>query len=176
MKVKAYFGGGCFWCTQAVFSSLVGVGSVRAGYAGGKKRNPKYEDLISGLTHHIETVEIAFNEEIISYKVLISVFFSTHDPTSLDRQGADVGEQYRSMIFYTNASERKAAKAFIKDLTKQKIYDKPIVTKILPFSNFYKAEKYHQNYYDKYSDNSYCRFVIDPKLEKLRTHFGKYIK
>ena len=176
MLSKAYFGGGCFWCTQVVFQKLSGVKKVVAGYSGGDKKNPTYEDVISEVTHHIETVEVIYDKYLISYDILLAVFFSTHDPTTMDRQGADIGEMYRSVIFYTNESEKDDALIFIKKLNSQKIFNNAIVTKVLPFVKFYSAEDYHQNYYEKNRDNFYCRIVINPKLEKLEKLYKEYLK
>lgn len=173
---KAYFAGGCFWCTEAIFQRLKGVLSVVAGYSGGNTDNPTYQDVIASDTHHVETVEVNYDPRIIDYKTLLSVFFSSHDPTSFDQQGADTGEQYRSVIFYQSNSEKRIAGDFIKYLSESKVYKNEIVTKIIKLSKFFKAEAYHQNYYNKDPDNYYCKTVINPKIEKLRSRYSHLIK
>ena len=172
----ATFGEGCFWCSEAIFQKLKGVVSVKSGYSGGSLPNPTYEQVCTGVTGHAEVVQIKFNPDVISYKELLKVFWSTHDPTTLNRQGADVGSQYRSVIFYHNESQRKMAEHFKNELEKAKIFDKPIVTEISPFKNFYKAEDYHQNYYNNNKKQPYCQLVISPKLKKFEKLFKAKIK
>ncbi|TSC88323.1 MAG: peptide-methionine (S)-S-oxide reductase [Microgenomates group bacterium Gr01-1014_7] len=162
------FGGGCFWCTEAIFKRLKGVKSVVSGYAGGTTENPTYMQVSSGNTGHAEAIQIKFDPEIISFEKLLEVFFATHDPTTLNQQGADVGTQYRSVIFYHNDSKKQIAEKKIKP---------SFVTQIEPYKNFYPAEDYHQNYYDRNKDqNPYCTLVIDPKIQKLMKDFKKDLK
>jgi peptide-methionine (S)-S-oxide reductase len=167
----ATFGGGCFWCIEAVFDELIGVDKVESGYSGGKISNPTYREVSSGLTGHAEVVRVFFNAEVISYSDLLSVFFSVHDPTTLNRQGADVGTQYRSVIFYHNDLQKQEAEAFIEGLESENVFDAPIVTELSSSQTFYLAEDYHQNYYENNANNSYCQIVINPKLEKLRKNY-----
>ena len=166
---KAVFGGGCFWCTEAIFKRIKGVGSVVSGYAGGKKDNPNYQEVVSGSTGHAEAIEITFDPKKISFKDLCFIFFRTHDPTTLNRQGADVGEQYRSVIFYTDDNQKKVAEKELEEA--QNVYDSPIVTQIVPLNKFYPAEDYHQDYYASNPTAGYCRVVIDPKIKKLQSQF-----
>lgn len=174
---SAVFGGGCFWCTEAVFQRLRGVASVKPGYSGGHVPNPTYEQVSAGDTGHAEAIKIDFNPEQIAFKDLLGVFFATHDPTTKNQQGNDVGPQYRSVVFYINDSQKSDAERYIAELVKDGTFSKPIVTEILPFDKFYEAENYHQNYYDRNKDkNPYCQFVIDPKLEKLRKKFADKLK
>ena len=172
----ATFASGCFWCTEAVFMRLRGVAKVTSGYAGGSMDNPSYEDVSSGRTGHVESIQVEFDPAVIPYERLLDVFFATHDPTTKDRQGADVGSQYRSAIFFHNEGQRKAAKEFVARLEKDGTFGKPIVTEILLFQRFFPAEEYHQDYYAKNSDASYCQVVIDPKIAKLRQKFAPYLK
>lgn len=167
---KAYFGGGCFWCTETYFLRLKGVQNVQSGYAGGKIKNPTYKEICSGLTGHAELIEVIYNSELIQYKDLLSVFFNTHDPTTLNRQGNDVGTQYRSVIFYSNETEKKIVTEYIKGAGAQ-LWDDPIVTEVSPLPVFYPAEAYHQNYYNLNPEKGYCRIVISPKLEKFNIKF-----
>jgi peptide-methionine (S)-S-oxide reductase len=171
----AVFGSGCFWCTEAIFEELKGVQSVDAGYSGGTVANPTYQEVCSGNTGHAEVARIIFDPTVISYSDLLEVFWTTHDPTTLNRQGADVGEQYRSVIFYMNDSQKVAAETSKKEVAPQ-IWDDPIVTSIEPLKNFYIAEDYHQEYYNNNKEQSYCRFVINPKLEKFRKKFKDKLK
>ena len=173
---KAIFAGGCFWCTEALFKSLRGVVSVTSGYSGGDLENPSYERVSDGATGHVEAVKIEFSPDIILYEDLLTVFFNTHNPTTLNRQGDDVGTQYRSAIFYTNDAQKIAAEKFIIELTESKAYDKPIVTEIKPFTKFYPAENYHQNYYEQNKSAPYCEIVIAPKIEKLQKRFSMLLK
>jgi len=172
----ATLGEGCFWGSEAIFQRLKGVIKVESGYSGGNVPNPSYEAVCTGKTGHAEVVQITFDPLIISYKELLEIFFSTHDPTTLNRQGADVGTQYRSVIFYHNDEQRKTAEKLKEELNKSKIWENPIVTEISPFKNFYKAEDYHQNYYNNNSHQPYCSFVISPKLEKLKKYFKSKLK
>ena len=171
----AIFGAGCFWCVEAVFQELNGVQSVESGYSGGSVENPTYQQVCAGSTGHAEVARIVFDPSVITYDELLEVFWTTHDPTTLNRQGADVGEQYRSVIFYLNDTQKEAAEKSMKD-TAPKIWDDPIVTSIEPLKNFYIAEDYHQNYYNENSGQSYCQFVINPKLEKFRKKFKEKLK
>lgn len=165
---KATFGGGCFWCTEAVFKQVNGVIATEVGYAGGNVENPTYEKVCTGTTGHAEVCQITFNPKIVSYTELLEIFFKTHDPTTLNRQGADVGTQYRSVIFYHNDAQKHLALEFIKKLEQSKLFSKPIVTQVEPLKNYYRAEEYHQNYFEKNPNNAYCIFVVAPKVEKVR--------
>lgn len=175
-KEIAVFGGGCFWCTEAVFEELEGVLSVTSGYAGGAMENPSYENVSSGRTGHAEVTRIEYDPAKISYQDLLTVFFYTHDPTTLNRQGADVGEQYRSMILYASETQKNLAESFIKELTVAKAYQNPIVTEVRPLEKFFEAEDYHQDYYKNNPDKPYCQVVIAPKVEKLRTRFKNLLR
>lgn len=170
----AVFAGGCFWCTEAVFERLKGVVSVMPGYTGGTVPKPTYAQVCSGRTGHAESIRVEFDPEKISYKDLLSVFFATHDPTTLNRQGADVGTEYRSAIFYTTDEQKQAAEAYIKELDGQ--LPRRVVTEVVPLGEFYEAEDYHQQYYDNNAFAPYCQFVIDPKLQKLYKNFGEMVK
>lgn len=172
----ATFGGGCFWCVEAIFEQVKGVKEAVSGYAGGTTKDPTYEEVSSGSTGHAEAVRVVYDPEIISYKELLLIYFSSHDPTTLNKQGADVGTQYRSVIFYHNQQQKTTAEQVIKILTEQKVYENPITTQLVPFKDFYLAEKYHQEYYKNNATQPYCRVVINPKLDKLRKNFGKYLK
>jgi len=172
----ATFANGCFWCTEAIFQQLDGVKKVTSGYTGGKTKNPTYNEVVTGKTGHAEAIQIKYNPEKISYLELLEVFFSTHDPTTLNRQGYDVGTQYRSAIFYHSNSQKQQAEAFIKALIKTKAFDKPIVTEIDDMKKFYIAENYHQNYYNNNKTKGYCTIVINPKLEKFKKDFKAKLK
>jgi peptide-methionine (S)-S-oxide reductase len=172
----AVFGGGCFWCTEAVFIRLKGVESVESGYAGGQTENPTYEQVSSGDTGHAEAIKIQFDPNVIQYADLLNVFFATHDPTTLNRQGNDVGTQYRSAVFYTTLEQKQAALQFIKQLQDDGIYDDPIMTEVTPLSKFWPAESYHRRYYDQNQNKPYCQFVINPKIAKLRAKFASLLK
>lgn len=165
------FGGGCFWCTEAIFQRLKGVLSVVSGYSGGHVKNPTYEQVCSGSTGHAEVIEIEFDPKVISYEKLLKVFFKTHDPTSLNRQGPDTGTQYRSVIFFKNNAQEKAAKELLEKLDNSGYFKGKIVTEIEPFKNFYEAQDHHQNFYENNRSYPYCQLVIDPKLEKLNEEF-----
>ena len=172
----ATFGAGCFWCVEAVFQNLKGVHSVVSGYSGGKVKNPTYEDVCSGTTGHAEVCQIAYDPVQVTYPELLEVFWKTHDPTTLNRQGNDAGTQYRSAIFYHNEEQRKLAEHYKKQLDSSKAFDGPIVTEIVPFENFYKAENYHQNYFNEHGVQPYCLFVIRPKVDKFKKAFKEKLK
>ncbi|TSC72645.1 MAG: peptide-methionine (S)-S-oxide reductase [Parcubacteria group bacterium Gr01-1014_38] len=172
----ATFAGGCFWCTEAVFERLKGVRSVKSGYAGGRTTDPSYEDVSSGTTGHAEAIQITFDPSVISYEKLLAVFWKTHDPTQRDRQGPDVGPQYRSAIFTHTEQQKRIALTAKERLKKSGLSEKPIVTEIVPFTNFFPAEEYHQNFYEKNPEHRYCQLVIDPKIEKLMKEFKGEIK
>jgi peptide-methionine (S)-S-oxide reductase len=172
----ATLGGGCFWCTEAVFTELRGVAKVESGYSGGKIANPGYQDVCSGRTGHAETIQVTFDPMEISYKDILHIFFTTHDPTTPNRQGADVGTQYRSVVFYHNDEQRKIAEEVIKEVNAEKVWKRPIVTELAPFKAFYKAEDYHQRYFEKNPDAPYCQVVIEPKIAKLRQHYWEKLK
>lgn len=168
--------GGCYWCVEAVYENLNGVKSAVSGYAGGKTANPTYEEVSSGRTGYAEAVQITYDRNITNLYEIFKVFFSVHDPTTLNRQGADTGTQYRSAIFYKNEEQKLAAQTIIKDLKKAKIYDNPIVTTLEPLTKFYKAEEYHQNYYKNNKNQPYCQMVIQPKTEKFEKLFKDRLK
>jgi peptide-methionine (S)-S-oxide reductase len=163
---------GCFWCTEAIFKRLKGVKSVLPGYSGGVVENPSYEQVCTGKTGHAESTQIEFDPAVISYEKILDVFWHTHDPTTLNRQGNDVGTQYRSAIFYHDQKQREIADKSKRDLEKAGVYKNPIVTEITPFKNFYVAEDYHKDYYEKHQDAPYCNFVINPKVHKLIQKYG----
>lgn len=171
----AVFGGGCFWCTEAVFKMLKGVSLVLPGYSGGTTSNPTYDEVSGGKTGHAECTKIEFNPEEVSYKDLLTVFFGSHDPTTLNRQGADIGTQYRSVIFYTTEEQKKIAEDFIKEINSSNEMGKPVVTEVVPLGEFYIAENYHKDYYDRNKDAPYCELVINPKLEKVVEKFGNLL-
>lgn len=179
MKTEtAIFGGGCFWCTEAVFKSLKGVISVMPGYSGGEASSASYNKVSGGNTGHAEVIKIEYDPETISFLDLLSVFFNTHDATTLNKQGADVGTQYRSVIFYTSEEQKQEAEKIIKDLNEAKAYgeDKTVVTEVKPLEKFFEAEDYHKDYYVNNKDAPYCQVVIAPKLEKLQKRFGELLK
>jgi len=176
MTETVVFGGGCFWCMEAVFQMLRGIESVDSGYAGGKTVNPTYEEVSTGKTGHAEVVRVIFDPEIIKLNDLLAVFFTTHDSTTLNRQGSDIGEQYRSVIFYSNEGQKQSVQNFIKQLTEDNTFSKPIITEVLPLKNFYLAEDYHKNYYKNNPDQAYCQVVINPKISKLRQKYLKLIR
>jgi peptide methionine sulfoxide reductase msrA/msrB len=173
---KATFGAGCFWCTEAVFEQVEGVRSVVSGYSGGQVKNPSYKQVITGTTGHAEVVQVTYDPKAVSYKDLLEVFWQTHDPTTLNRQGPDVGPQYRSVIFYHNEQQRRLAAYYKQRVDASNLYRAPIVTEISPFREFYPAEEYHQEYYERNRRQRYCRFVIHPKLEKLKKVFREKLK
>ena len=171
-----YLGGGCFWCTEAIFKNLKGVISVMPGYAGGHSVNPFYEQVCAGGTGHAEVIEVQYDENIISFNNILDVFFSVHDPTTLNRQGKDAGEQYRSMVLTTSSEQEKQVNAKIQELTEQKIYKNPIVTEVKPIDVFYPAEEYHRDYFAKNPDKAYCQLVINPKLNKFKEKWKFFLK
>jgi peptide-methionine (S)-S-oxide reductase len=172
----ATLAGGCFWCLEAVYDELKGVESVESGYSGGKTPTPSYEQVSTGLTGHAESVQITFDPQVISYQDLLKVFFSIHDPTTKDRQGADVGSQYRSAIFYHTPEQKAAAEQVMAELSSQHLWSDPLVTELTPFEQFYVAEDYHQEYFQKNPYQGYCRAVVAPKVAKFRQHFLAMLK
>jgi peptide-methionine (S)-S-oxide reductase len=175
-KELATFGGGCFWCVEAIFERVAGVSSVTSGYAGGHVENPDYKLVTTGTTGHAEVVQIEFDPEMVSYYELLEIFFKTHDPTTLNRQGADVGTQYRSIILYHTEEQKAQAEEIIGDLDAAGIYKDPIVTLVEPFDRFYPAEEYHQEYFENNPNQGYCRLVIQPKVEKFEKIFRDKLK
>ena len=172
----ATFGNGCFWCTEAIFEQLEGVTKVASGYAGGKVKDPTYKEVCTGNTGHAEVIRLTYDPKVISYRELLDVFFSTHDPTTLNRQGADVGTQYRSAIFYHNERQKDEAEKMIADLERDKVFDNRIVTEITAINNYSVAENYHQDYYNNNKNQGYCRMVINPKLEKFTKKYKSKLK
>lgn len=185
MNAIAVFGGGCFWCTEAVFKMLRGVSDVRPGYAGGTSKNPTYEEVSGGKTGHAEVIRVEYNPTQVKYRDLLTVFFGSHDPTTMNRQGNDVGTQYRSLIFYTMPEQKKVAEEFIKEINVSNKHgsssqvlsdkiseDKPVVTELVPLDTFYEAENYHRDYFATYPGNPYCEVVINPKLEKVQKMYA----
>ncbi len=173
---KATFGSGCFWCTEAVFQNLKGVSKAVSGYMGGHTQNPTYQEVCNGDTGHAEVIQVDYDPSVISFPELLLVFFKTHDPTTLNRQGNDMGTQYRSVIFYQDQEQKKEAHEMIDKLTKELVFDRPIVTEVSPVTDFYEAEDYHQNYFNLNSDKPYCAFVIQPKLTKFTKEFREKLK
>lgn len=173
---SATMGGGCFWCMEAVFQRVIGVESVESGYAGGAVPNPTYKEVSSGKTGHAEVIKINFDHTKVSYKELLEIFFHSHDPTTLNKQGADEGTQYRSVIFYEDAEQKAVAESVIRDLTEQKLWDDPIVTELASLKGYTKAEAYHQNYYNQNQSQPYCSIVIAPKLKKIYKQFAGRLK
>lgn len=176
VREEITLGGGCFWCLETIYREIKGVEKVLSGYSGGSVVNPTYEEVCSGKTGHAEVVQITFNPQIITAEKLLRIFFATHDPTTLNRQGADVGTQYRSIIFYRNQKQKDVIDKVIGELKKDKVYENPVVTEAVPFKYFYTAEEYHQNYYQRNPDQSYCRIVINPKLKKFQKTFHDNLK
>jgi peptide-methionine (S)-S-oxide reductase len=172
----ATLGGGCFWCVEAVFDEVRGVEHVESGYEGGRTVNPTYEQVCSGTTGHAEVVKVTFSPAAISYKEILEIFFTAHDPTTLNRQGADIGTQYRSVIFYHDEGQREIAEQVVRELDEAKIWDAPIVTEIAPAETFYEAEDYHQEYFARNSGQGYCRAVVAPKVAKFRQRFRDRLK
>jgi len=172
----ATLGGGCFWCTEAVFLEIEGVEKVVPGYSGGHVKNPTYKQIVTGTTGHAEVIQVTFDPEIIPYREVLEIFFTMHDPTQLNRQGADVGTQYRSVVFYHSEEQRKTAEAFISEMKETNIFNLPIVTKLEPLEEFYEAEDYHKNYYQRNKNQGYSRFVIAPKLDKVEKKFKERLK
>lgn len=175
-KELATFGGGCFWCTEAIFERVNGVYSVESGYSGGHVRNPDYKQVTSGTTGHAEVIQISYDPSVVSYMELLEIFFKTHDPTTLNRQGADVGTQYRSIILFHSDEQRGLASELILKLEKEDIWKDAIVTTVEPFEAFYSAEAYHQEYYENNPNQGYCRMVINPKVEKFEKIFKDKLK
>ena len=172
----ATLAGGCFWCLEAVFDQLKGVVKVQSGYSGGARPNPTYEQVCTGVTGHAEVVQITYDPDIISYRDLLDVFFTIHDPTTVDRQGEDVGTQYRSAIFYHSPEQQTAAEAAIRDLEAEHVWDDPVVTQVVPLKAFYPAEDYHGDYFERNPNQGYCRIVIAPKVAKARKLFLEKLK
>lgn len=172
----ATFAGGCFWCTEAVFLELKGVHTVVSGYIGGEIENPTYAAICTGQTGHAEAIRITYDASLISFATLLELFFATHDPTTLNRQGNDVGTQYRSEIFYHSQFQKELAQAYIDFLTQENVFEKPIVTKLSPVTVFYEAEGYHQNYYNQNKLQGYCSYIITPKIDKLHKVFSDLLK
>jgi len=169
-------GGGCFWCTEAVFNSIRGVIKAEPGYSGGQQDDANYKRVSTGRTGHAEVVQVTFDPKVITFREILEIFFATHDPTTLNRQGPDVGPQYRSVVFYHSEEQREIAEETIEQLDKEGIWDKPIVTKVEPYEAFYRAEEYHVHYYERNREQPYCRLVIDPKILKLREQFKDKLK
>lgn len=172
MYEVAVFGGGCFWCTEAVFKMLKGVILVMPGYTGGHKPNPTYEEVSTGKTGHAEVIYIEYDPTLITYRDLLTVFFASHDPSSLNRQGNDVGTQYRSVVFYTTPAQKKEVDQLIKELNNSSLDGRPLVTEAVPLEKFYPAESYHEDYYARHKDAPYCQLVINPKVEKIQKEFA----
>lgn len=173
---KATLGGGCFWCTEAIYLELKGVVDVKPGYSGGHVKNPTYKEVCAETTGHAEVIQINFDPKIINYTQILEVFFATHNPTTLNRQGNDVGTQYRSAIFYHSERQKAAAEKVIQLFEQEKVYEDPIVTEINAFDTFYQAEDYHLNYYNRNKGQGYCQFIITPKLDKFRKVFKELLK
>ena len=172
----ATLGGGCFWCTEAVFLEIEGVNKVVPGYSGGHVKDPTYQQVLTGASGHVEVIQVTFDPEVIPFREILEIFFTMHDPTSMDKQGADVGSQYRSVIYYHSEEQRKVAEEVIAEMNETNVFNLPIVTKLEPFTEFYEAEDYHVNYYNRNKEQGYSRFVIEPKLRKVEKEFKKRIK
>lgn len=172
----ATFANGCFWCSEAVFKRLKGIKSVLPGYSGGQVKNPSYEQVCSGRTGHAESIQIEFDPKVISFEKILNIFWRTHDPTTLNRQGNDVGTQYRSVIFYHDLKQKEIAEESKRELENEGVYKNPIVTEITPFNSFYVAEDYHKNYYDEHRDAPYCSYIIDPKMHKLLLNYENDVR
>ncbi len=172
----AVFGGGCFWCLEAVFTRMAGVKSVESGYMGGRRPNPTYQQVCSGATGHAEVIRVTYDPDEISYSELLDVFFTVHDPTTLNRQGNDVGTQYRSVIFYSSEEQKREAEQAISEIDASHVFPDPVVTAVEPATEFYVAEDYHQNYYAQNSNQPYCRFVIEPKVRKAEKVFAEKMR
>jgi peptide-methionine (S)-S-oxide reductase len=166
---------GCFWCSEAIFKRLKGVKSVLPGYAGGLVKNPSYDQVCTGKTGHAEAIQIEFDPKVITFEKILDIFWHTHNPTTLNRQGNDIGTQYRSAVFFHDQKQKELAEKSKKELEKEGVYRDSVVTEITPFKNFYAAEDYHKNYYEKHQDAPYCSFVIDPKMHKLLQEYGNYL-
>lgn len=176
MKEIATLGAGCFWCVEAVFLSLKGVISVESGYSGGHVQNPTYQQVCTGTTNHAEVAHIQYDPKIISFAEILEVFWKVHDPTTLNRQGGDIGTQYRSVIYYHSEQQRKEAEFYKQKLNEEKVWDDPVVTEISPFTEFFKAEGYHQNYFANNPEQAYCKMVVAPKVEKFKKAFAHKLK
>jgi len=172
----ATLAGGCFWCIEAVFREVEGVDSVVSGYTGGTTANPNYQQVCTGETDHAEAVQVSFNPSKISYREILEIFFSVHDPTTLNKQGADVGTQYRSSIFYHNEQQKRVAEELTGELSRAQLWNRPIVTQIVPLGTFYPADVYHQEYFSRHPEQAYCQMVISPKISKFRKQWTKHIK
>jgi peptide-methionine (S)-S-oxide reductase len=172
----AVFGGGCFWCVEAIYAEVKGVLSATSGYSGGTVENPTYKQVCTGTTGHAEVCRIIYDPAVISFEKLLEIFWTVHDPTTLNRQGNDVGTQYRSIIFYTNEQQRQLATSYKAKLNKENTFEKPVVTEITPFRHFFKAEDYHQDYFANNKDAPYCTYVVAPKVDKFRKVFPGYLK
>jgi peptide-methionine (S)-S-oxide reductase len=166
---------GCFWCSEAIFKRLKGVNSVLPGYAGGLVKNPSYDQVCTGKTGHAEAIQIEFDPKVITFEKILDIFWHTHNPTTLNRQGNDIGTQYRSAVFFHDQKQKELAEKSKKELEKEGVYRDSVVTEITPFKNFYAAEDYHKNYYEKHQDAPYCSFVIEPKMHKLLEEYGNYL-
>lgn len=175
-RERATLGGGCFWCLEAVYDQMKGVESVESGYMGGANPDPSYEEVCTGRSGHAEVVQLAFDPAIVSFREILEVFFVIHDPTTLNQQGNDVGTQYRSAIFYHSPEQKKVTQELIAELTKQQLYNRPIVTELVPAVQFYEAEEYHQEYFARNPFQPYCSYVVGPKLAKFRTSFASKLK
>ncbi len=175
-REKITLGAGCFWCVEAVFQQLKGIGKVQSGYSGGATENPTYKEVCTGTTGHAEVVQITYNPKVIDFDEILEVFWAVHDPTTLNRQGADVGTQYRSAIFYHTEKQREIAEAYIKQLNENKAFEQPIVTEVTKFETFYPAEDYHNDYYNNNGEQPYCRMIIRPKVRKFEKLFKAKIK
>lgn len=173
---QVVFAAGCFWCTEAVFQRIKGVAEVIPGYSGGKIKNPAYREVCMGLTGHAEGVMITYDPSIVSFEELLVLFFATHDPTTLNRQGNDVGTQYRSEIFYSTSDQKEQALSVMERLETEKVYSDPIVTKVSPLQAFYKAEPEHHDFYNQHTEQPYCQYIISPKIQKLRTYYSNQLK
>ena len=172
----ATFANGCFWCSEAIFKRLNGIKSVLPGYSGGQVKNPTYEQVCTGGTGHAESIQIEFDPKVMNFEKILDIFWRTHDPTTLNRQGNDIGTQYRSAIFYHNPKQKEIAEKSKRDLENEGVYKDPVVTEIAPFSGFYVAEDYHKNYYDENRDAPYCSYIIDPKVHKLLLNYGNDVR
>jgi peptide-methionine (S)-S-oxide reductase len=172
----ATLAGGCFWCIEAAFDEIRGVINVESGYSGGTTTSPTYEQVCSGTTGHAEAVQVTFDPNVVSFQDIMHIFFTVHDPTTPNRQGADVGSQYRSVVFYHDEKQKETAEHVIKELEDQKVWDNPIVTQVVPFKKFYKAENYHKQYFSRNPNSGYCKVVIAPKIAKLRKKYREKLK
>lgn len=175
-KETIVFGGGCFWCTEAVFKMIKGVESVLPGYSGGNVPNPTYEQVCNGTTGHAECTKVEYDPGVVSFRDLLTVFFGSHDSTTLNRQGNDVGTQYRSVIFYTTEEQKKISEDFIKEINDSSSDGRSVVTEVLPLDKFYEAENYHKDYFERNPEQAYCQIVINPKLDKVKEHFTQLLK